>query len=156
MSEAPSDATAGGVPAFLPPIAVLLLAAALQGTVPLPVLHGATRWIVGGALVLAGLPFGFGAMARMRAAKTSPIPYRPTTTLLVDGPFRFSRNPMYVSMMFFHLGLAVLLGLTLALVLSPFVMLAIHLGSIVPEERHLEAAFPAAFREYRARTRPWL
>jgi protein-S-isoprenylcysteine O-methyltransferase Ste14 len=157
MSEATKpSAAAGGFPAPIAFLASLLVSWGLQRAFPLPAVAGVWRWIAGAALIVLGLPYGFGALRAMREAKTSPNPFTPSAALVTSGPFRFSRNPMYVSLVLYLAGLGILFGLTWQLVLLPVVVLVLHYGAVVPEERHMQARFGDPFARYRARVRPWI
>ncbi len=106
---------------------------------------------VGGAVALCG-----GAVRRFVAAGTSPVPIHPTTALVVTGPYRFTRNPMYLGLTLGTAGIALLTGngWTLAL-LVPATFVAKR-SFIVPEERYLECCFGDAYRTYRGRVRRWV
>ncbi len=92
----------------------------------------------------------------MEQAKTNVNPSLPATTLVTDGPFRFSRNPMYLARTLLYVGLG-LLANSLAVLLTavPLLMVVQH-GVIKREEHYLEAKFGDAYRQYRARVRRWL
>ena len=103
-----------------------------------------------------GFALGAWALGLMMRARTDPRPDRPTSTLVEAGPFRFSRNPIYLGFLVFAAGVALrwasLWG-WLA-VLAAFV--ALDRCVIAREERYLAARFGAAYAEYRARVRRWL
>jgi protein-S-isoprenylcysteine O-methyltransferase Ste14 len=156
MEVRPKPDAAGGVPAPLVPVAVLVAGALLQRAIALPTWSSAWRWPLGAALVLAGLTFGLGALRLMRRSQVSVNPYRSTTSLLVEGPFRLSRNPMYVSIVLYLLAFSLWFRLPWALALTPVAIVVLHLGCVVPEERHLERRFGDDYRRYRARVRAWI
>lgn len=81
------------------------------------------------------------AMLVFRRAETSMIPFKPSTTLVVSGPYRFTRNPMYVGMAALYVALAVALGLIWALILLPLVLIAVDRLVIAREEPYLERTF---------------
>ncbi len=113
--------------------------------------------VAGGVLgVAAFLFFDSAAMRRFQAAGTSPIPWRPSSALVTDGPYRFSRNPMYVGMAFLFAGLTFALGALVALALLPVVIVVIDRYVIAREEPYLERRFGEAYNEYRTRVRRWL
>lgn len=92
----------------------------------------------------------------MESAGTNVNPSLPATTLVMTGPYAFSRNPMYVARTCLYLGLGLMvnaLGILLALV--PL-LLVMHYGVIKREECYLEAKFGEAYRQYRSRVRRWL
>ena len=96
------------------------------------------------------------AMARFFRAKTSVIPAKPTTALVTSGPYRFTRNPMYVGMAFLYAGFAFGFGVFWAFALLPLVLLIVDRVVIPPEERFLRAHFGEEFARYSSRVRRWL
>lgn len=110
------------------------------------------------AFAVAGVAFNVGGFRTIRRAGSTIDPTRPAavSALVIGGPFRFSRNPMYV-------GFALMLLAWAAWLLSPWafagpVLFALYLTrwQIVPEERALRASFGAAYADYEARVRRWL
>ena len=73
-----------------------------------------------------------------------------------EGPFRFSRNPIYVSHVALIFGLGLFLGSPFTLLLTPVLALGLTKLAIEPEERHLLGKFGDDYRSYMARTRRWL
>ena len=136
--------------------AEFVIGALLQTRFPLPAPSGALRWSAGAALVALGLAFGLTARALMVRAGTSPNPHVASQALVDSGPFRLSRNPLYVSMVLVFCGLACLLRTTWALVLMPLAIVAVHAWVILPEERYLAQRFGDTYAAYRARVRRWL
>lgn len=96
------------------------------------------------------------ALLAFRRAATRPEPWRPTTALVTQGPYRLSRNPMYLGFTLLYLGIALLAGSLWPLLFLPLVLLAMHFGVIVREEAYLERRFGDAYREYRRRVNRWL
>ena len=76
-----------------------------------------------------------------------------TTSLVTAGPYRVSRNPIYVGYAFLQLGVALLADSAWVLATLPFVLLLLRQLVVLREERYLEAKFGQAYREYRARVR---
>ncbi len=96
------------------------------------------------------------ATRTFRAART-PVPgNRPTTTIVRTGPYRFSRNPIYLAFSLFQLGLAFWVN-SLALLITLIPALALMTLVVIPrEERYLEARFPSDYLSYKASVRRWL
>jgi protein-S-isoprenylcysteine O-methyltransferase Ste14 len=92
----------------------------------------------------------------MLRAKTTLNPAGPASTLVTGGPFRFTRNPIYLGDTLMYLGLALLFGRRGPLLLLPGVLAALDRGVIRREERYLERRFGRQYRAYRARVRRWL
>jgi protein-S-isoprenylcysteine O-methyltransferase Ste14 len=81
---------------------------------------------------------------------------RPTTSIVDAGPYRFTRNPIYLGMMLGLVGLAIAFDSLWPLVtLVPFA-LVIRYGVVAREEAYLERTFGEVYRRYRARVRRWL
>jgi len=137
-------------------VAGLLLGSALEAVFPIPspplvVILAAGAIGIGGWLALDGA-----AMLLFRRAGTSAAPMRPTIALVTSGPYRLTRNPMYVGMAFLYLGFALPLGAIWSLALLPAVLLGVDRIAIVREERYLEAKFGEEYRAYKGRVRRWL
>lgn len=112
-------------------------------------------WI-GLALIVVGVALGGWAMLAFRRAKTATIPFYPASALVQRGPYRFSRNPMYVALAVAYVGAALLLNTPWPLFLLPLVLVVLYATVIRPEERYLLSAFPEDYAAYRARVRRWL
>lgn len=89
-------------------------------------------------------------------AGTSALPIRPTTAIVTRGPYRFTRNPMYVSLALLYLGLVLILGYGWPLVCWPLAVLAVDRFVIPREERYLKEKFGEAYQRYRETVRRWV
>ena len=113
-----------------------------------------TLW--GIPLVILGLAINGWASALLHRTGTTLLPYENPSTLVVDGPYGFSRNPIYLSAFVLTSGIVVLLG-SLTVLPAPIVLLiALDVMFIRQEERNLEAAFGVDYLEYKERVRRWL
>ena len=155
-----SDAADNAHVVIHPPIAWAIAAAlglALDRLLPLPFLPAAlpAHRVGGGLFVLALALLVWGAATIMRAGSSVPT-HRPVTTIVEGGPYRFSRNPIYLAMMLALVALALAFDtLWLLAMLLPFA-LVIRFGVVAREEAYLERKFGDVYRRYRARVRRWL
>lgn len=143
----------------LPPLlygAGLAFGFLLQWLVPRHILSTDARYLVGGALLVTGAVLAMWGRRVMEQAGTNVNPREPTTALVVAGPFRFSRNPLYVALTLMYLGLALLTNALWVLVLIVPISLVLHFGVVRREERYLEAKFGDAYRSYRSDVRRYL
>jgi protein-S-isoprenylcysteine O-methyltransferase Ste14 len=143
-----------------PPLAWALAVIAglgLDWLLPLPFLP--EDWPNGflGALVFVlALALAIWAMDTMTRAGTNVPTNRPTTTIVESGPYRFTRNPIYIGMFGGLIGLGIAFdNLWLPLMLVPFA-LVIRYGVVAREEAYLERRFGEPYRGYRQRVRRWL
>ena len=79
-----------------------------------------------------------------------------TTAIVVQGPYRFSRNPMYLAMAILYAGLAFAINGLLIIVLLPVLLGILSFGVISREERYLERKFGQEYLRYKARVRSWV
>jgi protein-S-isoprenylcysteine O-methyltransferase Ste14 len=109
-------------------------------------------------IVLMALAVGLilWAAVLFRRAGTNIRPFLPSTALVTSGPYRFTRNPMYLGMAGALLGAAVLMGSITPFVVIPAFMALITERFILGEETKLEAAFGRAYLEYKSRVGRWL
>lgn len=115
----------------------------------------ATIWI-GAVLLAAGVSLDVWATLTFKRARTTFIPYRRASSLVSSGPFRFSRNPMYVGMALNVVGGALLIDSWWPLVLLVPAIVLVTVLVIKPEERIMADVFGDGYAEYRARVRRWL
>src|SRR5262249_38646201 len=140
-----------------PPIAwavAVLAGLGLNWLMPLPVLPIAVPagWLGAMVFALAVALFGWAIATIIRAGSNVPTNL-PTTTIVDAGPYRFTRNPIYLAMLLGLIGLAVAFdNLWLLLTLVPFV-LVIRYGVVAREEDYLERRFGDVYRSYRSRVR---
>jgi protein-S-isoprenylcysteine O-methyltransferase Ste14 len=112
-------------------------------------------WLGIGVFVLALALFAWAIVTMTRAGSNVPT-NRPTTTIVENGPYRFTRNPIYLGMFIGLVGLAVAFDtLWLLMTLVPFA-LVIRFGVVAPEEAYLDRKFGDVYRGYRSRVRRWL
>lgn len=112
--------------------------------------------VLGGLALLSGFVLAGLVFSQMIRARTSPDPDHPTTTLLTQGPYSFSRNPIYLGFFLVYLGFTLLAGTFWGIVLSPCVILTVNWAVIQREERYLANRFAGSYTSYKARVRRWL
>ncbi|MEM1131214.1 MAG: isoprenylcysteine carboxylmethyltransferase family protein [Pseudomonadota bacterium] len=147
---------------ILPPVLdALAIAAAvgLEWLIPLPILpERFTAWSVAvGVIILAvggGLAL-WGILSFLRA-KTNILPTQPSLVIVETGPFRFTRNPMYIGVTGFLIALGFIFSLDWALILAPIVFGILHFGVVLREETYLAEKFGAPYVAYLERTRRWI
>jgi len=137
-------------------VAAFLLGVVLELTFP-------TSWPslgvrLAAALITGGawLALDGAATVLFRRAGTSMVPMKPTTALVTSGPYRVTRNPMYVGMAFLYVAFAFAFGVIWALLFLPAVIVVIDRFVIAREEPYLERKFGQAYRDYKSRVRRWL
>ena len=92
----------------------------------------------------------------MKRAGTNILPTQPAIALVRDGPFRRTRNPLYVAAVGVYLGVAFWVDGLVPLLLLPLVLLGLHWAVVLPEERYLQGKFGEAYRAYRSQVPRWL
>ena len=136
-------------------LGALIVGQFLQSSFPLPFLPRSLRTWLGGLLIGAGAVTVTSAMRSMRHAGTNLSLMQPTTAIVTKGPYRFTRNPIYLSLTLIYTGLSVLMGTFWSILLLPVVMLIINRGIIDREERYLEHKFGSQYRNYKEHVPRW-
>ncbi len=110
----------------------------------------------GGTLILLGLIVMVWAAGNFRRSGTSVRPWEASSALVTRGPYRMSRNPMYVGMTLIYIGLAIALHSIIALLLMIVVGIVMQTQVVAREERYLESRFGDDYRAYKRQVRRWL
>ena len=119
---------------------------------------GAWLWpivVISAVLVLAGVTFLLVSFARFALAEGTPAPLAPTRRLVIEGPYRYVRNPMYLAVVAIILGQALLFASVPTLVYLAFALTAVVLFVRFYEEPTLERTYGDEYRDYRAAVRGW-
>ena len=114
------------------------------------------RFAVGLPALLAGLLLIAGAVGLFRKSGQDPKPWQPTPELIFDGPYRYTRNPMYVGMTAITLGIGVCANVFWIPLLAFLGLVVVHFIAVRPEEAYLRAKFGAPYEEYLRRVRRYL
>lgn len=149
------------VPGVVAPPPVLLLGAILAGAglqrlAPIPLVPGGVPSAIGILVVAAAVTLAGASIREFRRAGTSFETRRPTTALVTGGPYRRSRNPIYVAFLCLQLGIALLANSAwIAAMIAPLAI-CIHFGVVLREERYMSRRFGPRYDAYRASIRRWL
>ena len=112
-------------------------------------------WL-GAATIAISIPIVVSAFRTLTRSRTTFDTRMPTTRIVTDGAFRYSRNPTYVSLTLLHVGVALVLGSLWVLLMVVPAVAAVHWGVVLREERYLEAKFGDEYRSYAAKVRRWV
>jgi len=157
MTDADRDRGPGvSVPPPLIYLAAFLIGLGIDRAAPVRIVPYAVGAVLGAVLLAASFVLAAWAFAAFRRARTTIHVWHPASTLVTGGPYRFTRNPMYLALTLLYLGLAVGLDRTWTLALLPVAVATLHYGVIPREEAHLARRFADAYRDYRGRVRRWL
>jgi protein-S-isoprenylcysteine O-methyltransferase Ste14 len=111
---------------------------------------------LGWPLMLSGLAIGTLGLREMKRAGTNVDPREPTTAIVTGGPYRFTRNPLYLSMTLIYGGITARANALPAALLLPLVLNLMRRGVIEREERYLERKFGEEYLGYKARVGRWI
>ena len=123
---------------------------------PIPLLPSIAARTIGVILAVAAGAQAFWAARKMKRAGTNVRPSLPTTAIVATGPYRYSRNPMYLSLCLLYLGLSLLINGVLPVLFLVPLALTLHFGVIRREERSLPAKFGETYLAYQCRVRRWI
>jgi protein-S-isoprenylcysteine O-methyltransferase Ste14 len=157
LANAAPDVAKLGV--IRPPLVYLfsvVSGAAIQLAKPLPFLPGTLATPLGALFVVVAVALFAYSVSTFRAAGT-PVPARkPTTTIVRTGPYRFSRNPIYLAFSLLQLGIAIWANSVWLLATLGGAVLLINCVVIPREEKYLERKFGAQYLDYKGSVRRWL
>ena len=144
---------------LLPPsyiLATIVLIVILHFFLPVKTIIFFPFTLVGVLPLSIGVWLNIWADQLFKKTGTTVKPYEKSSSLITDGPFRFSRHPMYLGMALILLGIAIFLG-----TLTPFISVVVFVllmdrTFIVIEEKMMEGVFGDAYREYKKHVRRWL
>jgi len=149
------------IPGIIAPPPLIYLSGLVAGYIlniiyPLPVNIDLPRpffifILIGFGLVLLGL-----SAREIKKVKSNIQPFKPTTALAVSGPYRFSRNPMYLGMILIYIGMGVYMNTLWAFIMLLLVLWAIQYGVVMREERYLERKFGEEYMKYKRKIKRWL
>jgi protein-S-isoprenylcysteine O-methyltransferase Ste14 len=144
------------IPAPFIHLTFILLGLLLQRVQPWPLTSPNVAWWLGAVLVTLVSIVSFLSSFEFARAGTSMLPNRPSSHLITRGPYRFSRNPIYLSLAMVHFGIGIWLNSGwLAISVLPCIPI-LDRFLIQREERYLEQRFGQEYRDYAARVRRWI
>jgi protein-S-isoprenylcysteine O-methyltransferase Ste14 len=123
---------------------------------PVKFLPGAGARLLGRVCTVISGMLAISAFLEMRRAGTHVDPAQPATALVTQGPFRLTRNPLYLSLTLLYAGIALMVNSLWAIVLLPGALIVIRYGVINREERYLERTFGEQYLSYKAKVRRWI
>jgi protein-S-isoprenylcysteine O-methyltransferase Ste14 len=156
MHNAPPD-TAQVI--VLPPLvygAAFVIGVLLHLAFPVHILPPTLARGIGVVCILVSLPLAIATLRVLSRAHTPVDPMKPTTALVSEGTFRYSRNPIYLALTLLYLGVAFLVNALWILLLVVPVLVVIRYGVIAREEAYLTRKFGDAYRQYTTQVRRWL
>lgn len=129
----------------------------LHFVVPLPFLpEGWIQLAIGLPIIFFATIFWLSALLTLRRAGTPVDPGKPVKTLVVTGPFRLSRNPLYLSLTVVYAGIALSMNALWPLIFLPLAVVLLDRWVVRQEERYLEKKFGSEYTSYKATVRRWL
>ncbi len=134
----------------------LLLGGIVSWFYPVKMLNGGLAVVLGNLLFLIGIAVIAIVFLQMRKAKTNIEPWKPTTKILDTGFYGYSRNPIYVAMILIYLGISCFFNSLWFLPFLLIVLIVIHFGVILREEKYLENKFGEDYLDYKKRVRRWI
>ena len=138
-------------------IGALVVGFILQAAFPQPILlSDSVLRVLGVTLLLMSAAFARWAFVTLRQAGTSANPRKASIALATGGPFRLSRNPIYLAMTGLYLGIALIGNSWWPLLLLTPLLLVMHYGVVLREERYLKKQFGEIYVAYKASSRRWL
>ena len=119
---------------------------------------GTPRWleVVSWTVLALGAFVAHWGVATFWRARTTMLPFKPASTLVQHGPYRFTRNPMYVGLTLMYVGIALLINAGWPLLLLPLVVVGVYWFIIREEEKYLAGLFGEEYLAYKRRVRRWL
>jgi protein-S-isoprenylcysteine O-methyltransferase Ste14 len=123
---------------------------------PMPIFGLAVALWPGLALSALGIGIAVWGRRTMQAASTNIDPMLPAKAIVISGPFRYSRNPLYFALTLLYLGLTLAVNTWWGVVMLAPLVLVMHRGVVLREERYLEQKFGDTYRQYRFKVRRYL
>lgn len=133
-----------------------VLGMVLQWIIPVFFIPWLARICLGFACIIPAVMILSTARKAFREHRTTLLPNHRSRALLVKGPFRYTRNPLYLGLILLYAGIAFGTESVWSLLLLPLVILWLYYGAILPEEISLEQQFGEKYIRYKKSVRRWL
>jgi protein-S-isoprenylcysteine O-methyltransferase Ste14 len=156
MSDISSDAPNVRIIPPLVYLAGLVIGFLANIWMPIKVVPSFVAWTSGGLLIFCGAILTGSAVLKFKDVGTTVRPDRAASTLVIGGPYKITRNPMYLGLACVYFGVAVAGQSVWALILLPVVLTIIQHRAIEPEEAFLERRFGADYVGYKEKVRRWI
>jgi protein-S-isoprenylcysteine O-methyltransferase Ste14 len=160
MSEQTKDTPGVIAPPPLILVMTLLVGAVLDRVYPVTISGGKlaplARYVAAAVLIIAGLAGMVIFHRAFRRHGTNVPTFKPATALVTDGPYRFSRNPGYVSGLLIYAGIVLAADSVWLLAMLVVFAFVIRYGVVAREERYLERKFGEDYRRYKGAVRRWI
>jgi protein-S-isoprenylcysteine O-methyltransferase Ste14 len=144
---------------IIPPLVYLagvVIGIVISIWIPTNIAPNSLAWMLGGLLIICGAGLSGSAILKFKDVSTTVRPDRAASTLVVVGPYRITRNPMYLGLALVYVGIAIAVQSVWALILLPVVLTIIQRRAIEPEEAFLERRFGANYISYKEKVRRWI
>ena len=122
----------------------------------LPIMSYRLCLVCGIVFIILAPTLALSALVTMKAAGTNVDPAKPALTIVRDGPFRFTRNPMYLALCLLQIALGLFLNDWITLMFVVPLALIFHYGVVLREERYLTAKFGEPYLQYKREVRRWI
>lgn len=144
---------------FPPPLIYFigfLFAYAMNRFYPIPMFGPPLSIVVALLAVTPSAVLGLWSLVEFLRARTNLFPHKPSSSLVIVGPYRVTRNPMYLSLTLLYVSFGFLLSIAWAFIVLPAIMFIMNVYVIIREESYLESRFGEQYRAYKQQVRRWL
>ena len=147
-----------GVIAFPPLIWLVnaVISVLVHLVIRLPIMSYGICLVCGIVLIILAPTLALSALRTMQAAGTNVDPAKPALTIVRDGPFRFTRNPMYLALCLVQIALGFFLNDWITLLFVVPLAVILHFGVVLREEKYLAAKFGEPYLQYKREVRRWI
>jgi protein-S-isoprenylcysteine O-methyltransferase Ste14 len=144
---------------IIPPLVYLagiVIGIAISIWIPTKIVPSSPAWTLGGILIICGAVLSGSAILKFKGVGTTVRPDRAASTLVIVGPYRITRNPMYLGLALVYVGIAIAVQSVWALIFLPVVLTIIQRRAIEPEEAFLERRFGTSYIRYKEKVGRWI